>query len=257
MKRFIMFACLCFMAACQSTDQNSFVPIDRGTFDTFTRSLNSRSYAYQVMQDPTAMAPTRLIERFELRSGDCGADSGWNDCATDRERVELSQRGIRIPAGSREWYSWWIYFPDDYSVAYPAKTTLGQFHQQSSHPVWMFGMHRDGSYVLDEKVLGVARQRYPLIGPRDLRGKWHKIEVFAHWSKKADGQFSVWVNGQEKLNYSGQTMTATRVYFKYGIYRSFISRYKEETGIPVLPTQVVYYAGVRRADTREELQFKY
>lgn len=33
-----------------------------------------------------------MSQRFEIRHGDCGKQSGWNDCENDRGRVELKEQ---------------------------------------------------------------------------------------------------------------------------------------------------------------------
>jgi len=33
-----------------------------------------------------------MVERFEVRPGDCFVNLGWDDCAKERERSELSER---------------------------------------------------------------------------------------------------------------------------------------------------------------------
>ncbi len=48
-------------------------------------------------------------------------------------------------------------------------------------------------------------------------------------------------------------MTARTVYFKYGLYRAFVSRYLKAEGAKRAPAQTAYFANVRRAATREGL----
>lgn len=235
------------LVACQSMPT-----VNRGSFDSFDRSLNTKSYGYQVLTDKTTGAPTSMIERFEVRPGDCSSNSGWSDCANDRERSELSQKGGRNLVESTYWYGWSMFVPVDYKNIYPTKVALGQFHQDGSHPVWMFQNGMAG-LSLDDQVYGSTRKYYPLIQESDLRGKWHQIEVHARWTKGETGFMNVWINGEQKVAYSGQTMTASKVYFKYGVYRSFMSRYRNLNGVKDVPAQVVFYSNVRRADTREEL----
>ena len=232
------------LSACQT--------VNRGSFGSFMRSLNNTSHGYAVIEDPTGSAPTKLVERFEVRPGDCSSNSGWSDCANDRERSELSEQHKSWTLGTTNWYGWSFYVPEDYINIYPTKVALGQFHQERSHPVWMF-QNSSGGYHLDDQVFGSTRRYYELIDETDLRGKWHRIEVHAKWSKEDDGFFKVWVNGEQKVDYSGQTMTATKTYFKYGVYRSFMSRYKNANANKVVPGQIVYYANVRRASSRENL----
>lgn len=101
--------------------------VDRGTFGPFVRSLNAKDYGYRIVPDPTGAAPTAFVERFEVRSGDCAANTGWDDCANDRERSELSEKGNRNPAGTTGWYGWSLYLPSDFPNVYPTKVALGQF----------------------------------------------------------------------------------------------------------------------------------
>lgn len=223
------------------------VASDRGKFGMFERSLNIKSHGYAVVDDPTGSAPTAKVERFEVRPGDCGVDSGWSDCANDRERSELSQTSGRV-SGGEIWYGWSFYFPQDYPNIFPAKTALGQFHQTRSYPIWMIQHQSDGLY-LDRQTSAGSQDLYPLIAEAMLRGKWHKVEIHARWSRNFDGFFRVWINGEQKVNYAGRTFYGSDTYFKFGVYRSFLSR---ATTKPAAG-QTVLYANVRAADTREGL----
>jgi hypothetical protein len=61
----------------------------------------------------------------------------------------------------------------------------------------------------------------------------------------------VWVNGQLKADIKGpNTINTTPVYFKYGIYRSFVSRVQNR------PTQVLYFDEVRKGPTRESVDLR-
>jgi Polysaccharide lyase len=220
---------------------------DRGDSWAFKRSLNTRGHGYAVINDPTGTAPTRTIERFEVRAGDCGAEGGWSDCANDRERSELSQLPPRITGGER-WYGWSIYFPNDYPNVWPVKTAIGQFHQTGAFPVWMV-QHAPAGLYLDRHSSSGTQERFHLIDEARLRGQWHHIEMQVRWSRQTDGFLRVWVNGEQRVDYFGPTFHAAEVYFKYGVYRGFLSRARAR---PV-GTQVVYFANVRAARAREGL----
>jgi len=245
---------------------NGCANINKGNFGPFKRSLNNTRYGYKVVKDFTNQAPTDYIEVFEVRNGDCSSNTGWSDCANDRERSELSGSKDNYP-GSEFWYGWSIYIPKDYVNIYPTKVALGQFHQKGSHPVWM-SQNSNGGLYLDQQVHGSTEKYYPLLSKKEFRGKWHKIELHIKWSRSDDGFFNVWIDGRQKVKYSGQTMDASQAYFKYGIYRSFLSRYNREEKLkyiqnkdieyedipePKIPTQIVYYSNVKRADSREGL----
>lgn len=227
--------------------------LDRGSFGPFMRSLNVTSYGYAVRPDITGSAPTSQIEMFEVHPGDCAGNRSWNDCDQDRERSELSE--IRKgPLESKEyWYGWSLFFPESFPNVHPTKVTLGQFHQYKSHPVWMF-QHTQWGYQLSDQVNGRARALYPLIEEGELRGRWHKIEVNVRWTTAEDGYFRVWVNNVNKVNYAGRTMDDGKIYFKYGVYRAFISRFKTMFRQGSVPPQVVYFSNVKRGSTREDLK---
>ncbi|MFL2558898.1 MAG: heparin lyase I family protein, partial [Arenicellales bacterium] len=63
----------------------------------------------------------------------------------------------------------------------------------------------------------------------------------------SDGWFTVWVNGEEKTSYYGKTMSCKEVYFKYGVYRSFVSLSPKSKTV----TTIAYYDGVVRSKSKE------
>ncbi len=114
--------------------------------------------------------------------------------------------------------------------------------------------NHSGGLHFDNQISGGQTYNYiKLIDKDDLRGKWHKIAAEVKWSKDSKiGYFNIWINGEQKVAFKGQTMQkkAKAVYFKYGIYRSYISRYKASKNVAKVPTQVVYYANVRKEFSR-------
>jgi hypothetical protein len=212
------------------------------------RSLNRAPHGYEVIPDPTGSAPTELVEKFEVRPGDCFGNAEWNDCYEDRERSELSA-STNNGFGTEYWYGWWIYVPKDYVNVHPTKVALGQFHQRNGPPAFMFQNHTGGLMV--DKNFGNSFQREKILSDDELRGTWNQIEVHAKWGR--DGFFAVYANGELKRVFEGVTANKP-IYFKYGLYRSFLKRYKVLAKVNEVPTQIVYYSNVRRARTREGLQ---
>lgn len=256
--RALMMSLLClFVVGCQtlgepSPDQVSSDPnyLDKGSFGIFKRSLNHKAYGYEVVPDPTGKAPTELVEKFEVRPGDCSSQEGWSDCAKDRERSELTHKG-RENIGQTYWYGWSLFIPEDFPSIYPIKVVLGQWHQEDSHPVWLIQHQQFGLY-LDDQVLGKTRAYYKLADFfNEVKGNWTKFEFQIKWSKSDDGFVNAWVNGEKIVEYKGRTVWENKPYFKYGIYRTFVSRTIAEGGAPA---QTAYYANVRRAMTREGLR---
>ena len=82
-----------------------------------------------------------------------------------------------------------------------------------------------------------------------MRSRWSDVLVHARWTHETDGFFRVYVNGETTPRYawSGPTKKkGKKVYFKLGIYRSFMSRRPGDE-----PTQVVYYDHVNQAESCE------
>jgi hypothetical protein len=66
-------------------------------------------------------------------------------------------------------------------------------------------------------------------------------------------RIDAWVNGENKVKILEPPIffEPKSIYFKHGIYQSFISAYKLLKG--ETPTQIVYYDEVRRGNSIEEV----
>jgi hypothetical protein len=209
-----------------------------------------------VSEDITGNAPTKNIEIFDIRPGDCSENDGWSDCDNDRERSELTERNKTTGPGKQYWYGWSIYFPEDYPNVYPTKVALGQFHQDDGPPVWMF-QNSSGGYHLDQQISGQTIKYFELLSDKELRGQWHQVELHVGWAGDNTGFFNVWINGEQKVQYTGRTMNSDdRSYFKYGIYRTYLTRYMNRNSVNEVPAQKVYYSNVKRGSSREAIQAK-
>ena len=248
------------LTSCVATGPSS--NINRGSFSPMVRSMgNTRSHAHQVIQDPTGSAPTQMVERFEVKSGDCNRE----DCRRDRERSELLQENTyrQTYSGKEYWYGWSIYVPEDCPDITPTRNYLGQWHEKSSYAVaWMvekmgnslyLNGHGFTAFATHNNSVSLYKNQWTLVSD-DLKGKWNRLEFHVKWSRDNDGFMYVWVNGKQIVEYRGPTMKESSVYFKYGIYRSFMSRYEEAYDVNRVPGQVIYYANVQRGRTRDEIQ---
>ena len=205
--------------------------------------------------------------RFELRHGDCGKNSGWNDCAKNRERHEISQSGgIR----SEKWITTSLFVPEDINIysrqsgnTITGATSISQFHQHQItegvrdkfSPPFMFNLEASG-YTVRNFILATHNQRPVLIPREDLLGKW--VDILFHINPTSDhhGFLRIYVNGSSEPSYSYDgafTATNQELYMKIGLYRF---------GIPddfKTPTQVVYFDNIfmenRCDDIPSELGF--
>ncbi|MDC0062829.1 polysaccharide lyase [Candidatus Puniceispirillum sp.] len=78
----------------------------------------------------------------------------------------------------------------------------------------------------------------------DMLGVWTDISFCLDFVNK---NLEAWVNGKSKakINQSPVTWTPDSIYFKYGIYNTFVSGYKKRWDKDI-PTLVVFYDEVRR-----------
>lgn len=242
------------------------LPLDVVSGWEFKKSLSRdyKKHGYQLVHKNNG-EPVRSGEqslRFEVRAGDCGYHSRASDCDRDRERHELSSGSQKYIMGDGEyWMGWSIYVPKDFPNIYPTKTALGQFHQVSGRPAWMF-QNKNGGLWIDNHlghnlINNLQGKNYTkLLSSAQLRGRWNDIAVHVNWSDKADGFFTIYLNGSQKPSYdwSGATKSSGKsVYFKFGIYRSYLKRWQKATGRKKTPTQIVYFDEVRRGKTRQDI----
>jgi len=244
---------ICFLfisilfTGCASTSLNRV-----GFTSTFERSLNTKSHGYNVIKDPTGSAPSELVERFEVRAGDCSRDSVWSDCENARERSEIASERMTF-IGKEEKYSWYMYVPTDWKDVTPAAAMHGQFSQTNksnskSYSAPLLGIQLTNRGIHVENYLKDKKSNIYDIDK--VKGKWTKIEVRAKWLMEVDGVmpdgfFKVYINDELLYEYEGNTVSSygiDEIRFKYGIYRARLHLLGGSTP----PTQIVYYANVKR-----------
>jgi hypothetical protein len=182
-----------------------------------------------------------MVERFELRPGDCTSVPPYNDCSLGAERAERAQaRRPNEPVSGSEWYRWNIFFPEDFVNTYPAKTRHGQFVDHGSQDsAWALEIGSTGVLWLGAQFVEESLY-FSLIDENELRGKWHQIIVHAVWSSN-EGEIEVWTNGQKKASYRGPTCVRCRVFFSYGVHRIGVSAFQKKFLGSALPVQIVFY----------------
>ena len=86
-----------------------------------------------------------------------------------------------------------------------------------------------------------------------MLGKWNDILVNVNWTHKDDGYFKLWANNKLVFDFKGATKSkGVKTYYKFGIYRSKVSIYKQihKKDIPI---QVVYFDEVRAGKKKEDV----
>ena len=92
---------------------------------------------------------------------------------------------------------------------------------------------------------------YELKRLRKMKEVWTDISFCLDFENE---RMDVWVDGVQKVKIlkSPIFFKPKEIYFKHGIYRSFISKYKERKNSD-MPTQVVFYDEIRRGDSIEKV----
>ncbi|WP_299892592.1 heparin lyase I family protein [uncultured Ruegeria sp.] len=204
-------------------------------------------------------------QRFEVRAGDCGSDQGWNDCSSDRERSEITLQK-RWTYGTDQWIGFSVFLPKDFKTSDRVRTTVGQIHQKggpsgeaggfkSNPPVVQQEMKGNQYFAKvhilsgDSKNVRNSDKRFELASISAMRGRW--TDVVLHFDTKGDDEvLEVYINGQRKAYISDWLKFRPKNYsFKYGIYRSFVSRNNGP-----MPTQVIFFDEVRMGNKHSKVQ---
>lgn len=250
-----------------ASEANSEITLVKARIRHIRYSRSNKRYAYRKIADPTGTAPSNMVERFEVRGGDCPV---LGDCKprplngrmvqrTRSERVLLTD----LSEGQEGLFTYHFMFPrSEFNIVDSIGTTFGQVMANYSRdnmsdggPIFTFDTNwgHKGSpiYVeLNEAIKQTGGQRHHTHIPvgnlgRDpsLFDRWHKVDVFFRLSTREDGFMSFAFNGKEMGQFRGRTMLpggATEV--RYGVYQSGTNQYPG--GRMAVPTQVVYYAAV-------------
>ena len=229
--------------------------------------MDHNDHNFQYIKDKTKARAGKYFQRFELRDGDCFGDDSWSDCDTDRERVEFSTRP-RQPIKKNQCYGYSLMLSKDFIDTHPTSTTLGQVHQHggptgtaeglASFPPLIQIDARYGHLFFNwHELSGSAtnvkdESRYHKLKPlEDMKGVWTDISFCLDFKNK---RIDAWVDGIKKVEIlkSPIFFKPEAIYFKHGIYRSFISRYKQRNN-GKMPTQIVFYDEIRRTNQLKKL----
>jgi len=235
----------------------------RSGFKFHLNFMDHNDHNFQYIKDKTKARAGKYFQRFELRDGDCFGDDGWNDCNTDRERVEFSTRP-RQAVKKNQCYGYSLMLSKDFIDTYPTNTSLGQVHQYggpkgiagglASFPPLIQIDARQGYLFFNWHELSgsatnvIDESRYHrLKSLKDMKEVWTDISFCLDFKNK---RMDAWVDGIKKVEIlkSPIFFKPKGIYFKHGIYRSFISKYKERNGSK-MPTQIVFYDEIRRGNS--------
>ena len=225
---------------------------------------------YTIKEDPTGTSPINIIEDFSPIKGHCGTaghfwkqnkvkiGSGTTDCNSNRLRLELAMnKDLRTGKKAKEiWIGYYLYVPDtpDNFKDKKLQPYITQFYGSNKKS----GQNRGGyapqfsASIYNGKL---SIEGVPVIDENNLKGKWHKVEFNVRYSKKDDGFFKVYINGELKVKRTGfQTSKHSHVEIKYGSYS-----HPEYGGANYpegyqFPSHTIYFAGFSIEKDRAKLK---
>jgi len=241
-------------------------------FQFHVNYFDQKKHNFNYIKDETRARSGNYFQQFELRDGDCFSDGMWNDCETDRERIEFSSRPRQI-LSYKQCYGYSLKLSKDFRDISPTNITLGQIHQKGG-PKGEAGGFKSFPNLIHITVKGNALYFGwdALTGSRTnvtsrlrlFRLKWldEMLDVWTDISFCLDfkeSKIEVWVDGKQKVKLLkspiNPKLKPQKIYFKYGIYRSFVSRYKDIH--KTLPTQIVYFDEIRRGNSVEDVDVNF
>ena len=249
-------------------DENNklFIETSNSGFLLHKNYMSQNSYNFNYVKNSSNARAGNYYQKFELRNGDCFGDENWSDCDNDRQRIELSSEPNQ-PISGKQCYGYSIKLSKNFTDIRKVSTTLGQIHQKGgpsgkanslpSFPPLIQIDARKGNLYLNWHKLSGSRDNvrdeskyYKLKSLKSMKGVWTDISLCLDFE---NNRIDAWVDGNNivKILESPIFFEPKSIYFKHGIYQSFISNYTSFKG--ETPTQVVYYDEVRRGNSIEDV----
>ena len=237
----------------------------------WNKSVAKGKKLWKFRETVTSPALGKKAWKITLLPRDCGRDKegDYSDCKNngrdavvghgggDRARSEYSSK---IRYTGEKWISVSIYLPNDFKSVEPVSTSLFQIYEwgkrdEQRHPRMMLRVEN-----------GALAPRYYPVNGRDVPGKIHKhlfiYEMRDKWTtiifhtkmgkKAGEGFVKMYVDDVLYNEYDGRTGYGGQFFNKFGIYHSWITRWKDEIH-GEYPTQVVYYDNLFRANSKAKL----
>ena len=157
-----------------------------------------------------------------------GDNNVFGSGTNERDDLSLSQAATGCYEGQEQWWAHSILFPDDYVQSGGWGAVVFDFHNTSPGPgqanleidVGAGGMSFSGYGGAVPYPTWRAPDYSAPIGPV-VKNVWYDFVYHVKWSSGSDGYFYAWVNGAQKLAYTGPTLyTGQGCYLKLANYHT-------------------------------------
>lgn len=212
-------------------------------------AMGEKSYACQIVSksDGFPVYSGNQSLRFELRAGDCSAnsDNTWNDCANDRSRTEVSEHLTPWTSIDKViTYEYMMYIPSQVNFK-PPRTFLTVSQILMFTPNNYVGLAQ--LIIDDSNNLSLAlttdfqwtrpsdEALFVMAKPFD---QWIKVKFDVKTTTSPNGFVRLTVNDKFIYEQVRQTSAEEKLSLRLrlGMYNTGISRFKSEW-----PTQIIYY----------------
>jgi hypothetical protein len=205
-------------------------------------------YACQTVSSPVFDGAESL--RVELRPGDCSGNSGFDDCANDRSRMELGELAAPPIAGRIVTYETRLYIPAQPALR-PRGANMLFLSQVNFAAPGVFGTL---AYLemLEDGSLAIRTHRgftfdVPTIHPalQNPTGQWISYRVEVKVASDASGFIKAYVNDRLIVDEARATLPSpgASLNFRVGLYNS-----SKRFALGPYETQVVYYDAIKRTE---------
>ena len=185
--------------------------------------------------------------RFESNHGECGKEPKWSDCDNDRERTELYYKNETWK--KEKWYRFYIYLPKDYNSIAPAKMSLIQWKRLKPSKVLIMFQHMHAGLIFNRNGDTFIDLYVVLKSNEDLLANWTEIIFNTNWHPDPEkGFMKVWIDKKLKIDFKGRSNNKKKgqqLNLRYGLYSSFLSRYRNTFNEDIYPQRIIFFDGVR------------
>ena len=184
--------------------------------------------------------------RFESNDGECGQEPNHSDCDTDRERTELNYGDESWK--KERWYRFYLFLPKDYNSIAPAKMSLIQWKRNDPSETLIMFQHMHAGLTFNRNGDTFPDSYIVLKSNEDLLGNWTEIIFNTNWHPDPEkGFMKVWIDGKLKIDFKGRanSQDGKKLSLRYGLYSSYISRYKDIVNTKKMPQRIAFYDGMK------------
>ena len=260
-------------SACVNKDTGTLRPrLDVGDFSKFEETDNIKPGSQSFVADP--LGSGGVVESFYIDGTSCQG----NDCQYNSVRSSVTTniwddpRPKTITSPKQAWYSFEIYFPNDFPYGFEQQKgsyIFTEFKESNECASFYFSHvngYNDSSFFLylaeftggrDARFRNAPEECISYLEAKvgdmdDMRGKWTRFEYYVRWSENDDGLIEVYRDGKNVLIHNGRNCRKiqnclSRNLHYYGIYKP-----NNEVLSGVVPA-TVFYRNVSMSQTRDEL----